>query len=155
MNLSLAQIRERYQAAAEDPLEAESLWRKLDHYRGEDAIILGYKAATRVLLANFSLFPLTKLAYLKEAMQLFRQAVRQDPGNIEVRFLRYSIQHHLPTFLNESRDMPEDKAVLMERIAEYRAYQLSQDQLATFFDFFESCGHFSPSELDQLRQAIA
>ncbi len=155
MTLNLEHIRSRYQEAVEDRDEAKALWRKLSRYRGNDAAIMAYKAAVRVLMAKFATLPLTKLSYLKEAMSIFRQAVRLDPANIEVRFLRFSIQHNLPAYLNESRDMPEDKATMLAHFEEFDSFQLDESHLAQFVDFFQKSGLFSEEELAICQASIS
>lgn len=155
MNLSLAQLRDRYQEAIEDREEAQALWRKLKDYRGESGIFLAYKAATRVLVAQHILLPLTKLAMLKEAMALFRQAVRLDPDNPEIRFLRYSIQYNLPAFLMESGDMSEDKRVILANLPRYAEFELLPEHVSTFADFFVECKRFSSEEIAQVQAILA
>lgn len=152
MNLSLAQIRSRYQEAVDDQEEARSLWRKLKDYRGEEGIILAYKAATRILMSNHSWMPMEKLAYLKEAMYIFRQAVRQAPDNPEVRFLRFSIEHNLPAYLNESGDMQADKAVILEQAPNFQDFALTAVDIDKMLDFFIKSGRFTSEELAPLQE---
>lgn len=154
MKLSLPQIRARYRESVDDREEAEALWRKLKDYRGEDGVILAYKAATRILMSHHSWMPMEKLAYLKEAMYLFRQAVRHAPDNIEVRFLRFSIEHSLPAYLDESKDLEEDKAAILASADRYRDFSLDQAELESMYEFFESCDRFTEAELAQLRAVV-
>jgi tetratricopeptide (TPR) repeat protein len=154
VKLSLPQIRVRYRESVGDREEAEALWRKFKDYRGEDGVILAYKAATRILMSHHSWMPMEKLAYLKEAMHLFRQAVSYAPDNIEVRFLRFSIEHRLPAYLDESRNLEEDKAVILASAERYQDFSLNRAELEAMFDFFEACDRFTKAELAQLRAVV-
>jgi hypothetical protein len=154
MLLSLPQIRSRYRESVKDRDEAQALWRSLKSSRAKDGVILAYQAATRVLMSHHSWMPLEKLAYLKEAMGLFRQAVRQAPDNVEVRFLRFSIEHSLPAYLSESGDLDEDKATIIAQLHRHAEFDLQAAELKPMFDFFESCERFTPTELAAMHSAV-
>ncbi len=151
----IEQLRSRYQEAVTDREEADALWRKLKRQSSQEALHIAYQASTRVLQANFALLPLSKLAYLKEAMKLFRQAVKIDPENIEIRFLRYSIQHNLPRYLHESGDMDEDKAVIFRNLSSFQRFNLDATHLQSFLNFFEQHQLISGPERDQLQSLIS
>ena len=155
LELSLNELRKAYQAAVENADLADRLWKRIRRFRQEEGIYVAYKAATRILLANFSWAPLTKLAYVKEAMSLFRKAVQLDPENPEIRFLRYSIQHSLPAYLNEARDMPADKALVLSKWTDYEAFALRQEDLKEMLDFFRRSGRFTHAELKELSGVIS
>ncbi|MEM9985435.1 MAG: hypothetical protein AAF804_10095 [Bacteroidota bacterium] len=155
MSIAIEQLRNRYQEAVTDREEADALWRKLKRQSSQEALPLAYQASTRVLQANFTLMPLSKLAYLKEAMKLFRQAVKLDPENIEIRFLRYSIQYNLPRYLHESGDMSEDKAVIFRNLASFQRFHLDTQHLQSFLNFFEQHQLISEPERAQLQSLIS
>jgi len=154
LELSLNEVREAYQAAVENAGLANRLWKRIRRFRQEEGIYIAYKASTRILLANFSWAPLTKLAYVKEAMALFRKAIKLDPENPEIRFLRYSIQHSLPAYLNESGDMRADKTLIIRKWTDYADFDLQREDLNKMLDFFQRSGRFSQAELQELEGVI-
>ncbi len=77
---------------------------------------LAYQAAGKALEARETWLPWEKLACFKESMQLFAQAIAQNPIQIEVRFLRYTIQYNTPSLLGMSTDMAEDKKIILQYI---------------------------------------
>ena len=147
-------LRSWYRAAVPDEAAASAFWDRLAGYRGEDPLVLGYRAAARCLMARTVWNPWLKLTYVQEAMGLFREAVRRNPEHLEVRFLRFSIQHHLPAFLNESRELAADRQALLAQLPHYPDWNLSAEEAAEFVRFFEESGRFSPAELAQARAAL-
>lgn len=154
MKLSLPQIRARYRDSVDDREETQALWRKLKEYQGDDGVLIAYQAATRILMSHHSWLPMEKLFYLKEAMALFREAVRKAPDNVEVRFLRFSIEHSLPPYLGESVNLADDKAAILQGLERYRDFALDEQELKAMLDFFESCERFTEEELAQLRAVV-
>ena len=41
-----------------------------------------------------------------------KNAVERNPTNLEIRFMRFSIQHHTPAFLGLSKDLEEDRKAI-------------------------------------------
>ncbi len=151
----LEQLRAAYQAAVQDKAAAEHFWQEMAPYKGEEAIVLAYKASARALLARFDWNPYNKLSYLKEAMKMYRRAVKRHPTNIEIRFLRFAVQHYLPEFLGESQDLAEDKEVLQTYLPHYTSFHLDKEHVQSFVQFFAESKRFSESELVSLRTQLS
>ena len=79
-------------------------------------IITAYEASAKALLANYSWNPVSKIGYLKEAMLLLEDAVKEDGTNIEIRFLRFYIENSIPRFLGLSKNLEEDKLVILDNL---------------------------------------
>lgn len=69
---------------------------------------LAYKGATVALMAKFSANPYTKLKYVNKALDIVNAAVKREPDNFEIRYLRFSIERNLPAFLNISKNIEAD-----------------------------------------------
>jgi hypothetical protein len=50
----------------------------------------------------------TKLHLFKEGRKMLSEAIKQDPNNVEFRFLRLMIQEHAPGILGYNKDMEAD-----------------------------------------------
>ena len=57
------------------------------------------------------------------------EAVKKQPDNLEIRFLRLAIQTNLPTFLNYSDNIIEDKKYLLANVQTIKNKNLKQDIL--------------------------
>ncbi|GAB4427437.1 MAG: hypothetical protein OHK0039_45760 [Bacteroidia bacterium] len=148
------ELRNRYRAAVQDAQAARAFGEHMDAYTGDGALHLGYKAAARALVARYEWIPLVKLSYVQAAMQLFREAVRRDPTQFEVRFLRFSIQHYLPAFLGQSGDLHDDKAFLLKHIGEHSRWDLTAAEAREMAGFLIESKRLSATELQLLRQTL-
>ncbi|MDX2284627.1 MAG: hypothetical protein NW241_10710 [Bacteroidia bacterium] len=146
-------LRRDFQAAAGDAARAARLWEALHRYQGPDPVRLAYRAAASALRAHHAWNPVDKLRLLHDAMQTFEDAIRRAPDQVEIRFLRFAIEHHLPGFLDRLYHFDEDKAVMIEGLRQPGRFGLQDGHLQQFIEFFESTGRFSQLELDTLRQA--
>lgn len=82
----------------------------------ENAIITAYKGALEALRAKHAWMPFNKLAYLDNAKKFFITAIEAAPNDIEIRFLRFSIQSNLPIFLMQSPNIQEDKEIIIKNL---------------------------------------
>jgi len=46
------------------------------------------------------------------------------PSNLEIRYLRYSIQHESPGFLGYNKNMVEDRKMLIDKVSEVQDAEL-------------------------------
>lgn len=79
-------------------------------------IVTAYEASAKALLANYSWNPVSKINYLKEAQVLLAEAVNKDGSNIEIRFLRFYIENSIPGFLGLSKNLEEDKSIILNNL---------------------------------------
>lgn len=152
---SLNDLRTKYEAAIQQGNAAEQFWDQLKDYDGLEGVTMGYKAASRALLAKHAWNPYHKLSYLKESMKLFQNAVQLEPENIEIRFLRFSTQHYLPDFLNENKNLEEDKTILMTYFPDYKEHGLEKEHAALFLAFFRESKRFTDDELINLEKNLS
>lgn len=108
-----------YQIAAKDEDEAEAFLELMDKYKGKDPVVTGYKAVSNAIMAKHAWSPYSKIKYLKNCSNIFEQAVKLNPQNPEVRFLRYSIEYNIPKYLNMSQNLEEDKKVFMAALLKH------------------------------------
>ncbi|TAE46522.1 MAG: hypothetical protein EAZ89_19980 [Bacteroidetes bacterium] len=147
----LSDLRKGFEAAVQDKTAAAQLWERLRTYEGTDPLIVAYKAAALSLAAREEWNPFARLEQLRTVMALFAQAVSLAPQNIEIRFLRFAIQHHLPGFLQLSGDLEEDMSVLKENMIRFREFHLEPDHVVTFVRFFKESQRFSHTDLRKMR----
>lgn len=108
----LIELRNLYEKATKD--EKANL--KLNNIASNDknsAVIIGYKGAGTMILANHVFNPITKLNKFNKGKKLLEQAVKQESNNLELRYLRFTIQTNVPKFLGYSKEINTDKAILI------------------------------------------
>lgn len=78
-------------------------------------LIKAYRGAGLATTSNCTSWPLSKLSRFREGKGLLEEAVSIEPENLEVRFLRYTIQKNIPDFLGYD-NLEEDRQFIMERL---------------------------------------
>lgn len=75
-------------------------------------VVRGYKAMAAMMMCKHVSNPVSKLSYFNEGKKELETAVRSDPSNVELRFLRFSTQSNTPAILGYSGDLQSDEKVL-------------------------------------------
>ncbi len=68
----------------------------------------GYLGAALMLSARYGMNPFRKHRDFSEGRLLLEEAIATDPGNAELRFLRFCIQSNAPRFLGYRGDLADD-----------------------------------------------
>ena len=84
---------------------------------GQDAapLLRAYRGAGLATTANCTSWPMAKLSRFREGKGMLEEAVANQPENLEVRFLRYTIQKNIPGFLGYD-NLEEDREFIMDRL---------------------------------------
>lgn len=146
-----AALRRQYEQAAANKEAGEKFYDLLHGYKGQEALVLGYKAASEAIKARDASM-LNKLTYVQQAARTFEQAVALDPTNAEIRFLRFSVESNLPPFLGLSKHIDEDKAFLLEAALQHPRSGLDDEAFRTVRGFLVGRGHVSEAQAAQLSQ---
>ncbi|MBJ6145124.1 hypothetical protein [Hymenobacter sp. BT559] len=146
-----AALRRHYEQAAANKEAGEKFYDLLHGYKGQEALVLGYKAASEAIKARDASM-LNKLTYVQQAARTFEQAVALDPANAEIRFLRFSVESNLPPFLGLSKHVDEDKAFLVAAALQHPRSGLDDEAFRTVRGFLVDRGHVSEAQAAQLSQ---
>lgn len=119
------ELRELYWASVEDQDKTEEMLDLIESSTTSDPLVLAYRGAAESLMAKHVFFPVKKLDWLKKCDETFKEAVKLDPKNIEIRFLRFAYQHYIPAFLGYSNEVEDDRLVLVKEL---------KDQEGEWFD---------------------
>lgn len=72
-------------------------------------ILKGYTGMTYMLLAKHGFNFIARYNNFQKGKEMLEKAISEDKSNVELRFLRLSVQMNVPTFLNYSDDIEADK----------------------------------------------
>jgi hypothetical protein len=89
-------------------------------------IYLAYLGAYQTIWANHVINPFGKLSTFNKGKKNLQKAVAMDDDNIEIRFLRYSIQKNAPKFLGYSSDLSSDKKFIESHLDEVNSAELKK-----------------------------
>ena len=133
---SLKEIRQLFLQAGKNS-EAANAFKNALEWVGEqnDATFIGYKGMSVLMLCNYSINPFTKMKYFIQGKELLESAIEKDIKNVELRFLRYTVQDNVPVFLGYNSKLKEDKAMVKKALTEKKEL-LEHDLFKMIMDYF-------------------
>lgn len=106
-------IRNNYDKALFDKKLCSQMMEKLQLHENQN-VHLAYLGGYQSIWANHVFSPIAKLKTFKNGKQNIKKALSQDPDNVEIRFIRLSIQKNAPFFLDYHENIKEDEAFLKQ-----------------------------------------
>lgn len=112
--IDLDYVRTHYHQAVEKKELCAQMIRALESKQKEN-IYLGYLGGLQAIWANHANNPVSKLRAFNQGKEQIERAIKQDPRNPELRFIRLSIQQNAPFFLGYRSKIEEDRAWIEAR----------------------------------------
>ncbi len=109
--LDLVNVRMNYEKAVRDEKICRSMLDELEHI-SNSVIHQAYLGAYQAIWANHVMNPFSKINTFNAGKKNIEQAIKVDPNNIELRYLRLSIQKNCPAFLAYNKDIEADTLFL-------------------------------------------
>lgn len=75
-------------------------------------LLTAYKGASLCMMAEQVMNPYSKWSYFQEGRDLIERAVKADPRDAEVRYIRFVIQWNTPDFIGYHDDMTADRRLI-------------------------------------------
>ena len=111
---SLIQIRTLHQKAYDSDEDAMFFADYMEQIEYDNNVVIdGYKAMSKVFMAKNGWNPYKKYTSFKEGTDLLDESVKRDQNNVELRFLRYTVQCNAPSFLGYSENIEADKKFII------------------------------------------
>jgi hypothetical protein len=83
--------------------------------------IIAYKASAQFLKAKLNIEKGKRIQYIKAGAKSLDTVIGNSPENPELRMIRLSIQENLPKIVGYSKNIKEDKEIILEFIGEQPA----------------------------------
>jgi hypothetical protein len=110
---SIGEVRSLYEKAVKDESACNKLIEMLSPYNeNNNPLYAGYKASAIMMMAKHVFNPFSKMSYFKKGKRILENAIKADEKNIELRFLRFNAQTHIPSFLGYNEAIKKDKEFL-------------------------------------------
>lgn len=100
--------------AVESSKLTDSLYNNLTRLSNKNALITAYLGTLEALKAKHSWNPYNKIKYVKVSLKTMQKAINMDKENMEIRFMRFSIEHFTPGFLGFSKDLAVDRKEIIK-----------------------------------------
>jgi uncharacterized protein YehS (DUF1456 family) len=112
----LIQLRQIYAKAPSKETDCKQMLKMLEKVNDQQPLLYGYKGCATMIMAKHSFNPMNKLSYFKRGKNMLEHAISKDSNNIELRYLRLSIQLNAPAFLGYKSRISKDKKLIKESI---------------------------------------
>ena len=112
-SMSLEEIRNNYGKAVANKSICKSMINELNT-NNINAVQQAYLGAYQSVWANHAINPIEKLSTFNKGKNNIEKAVKKNANNIEIRFLRFSIQKKSPGFLRYKNHMVQDEKFLIQ-----------------------------------------
>lgn len=104
----LDEVRVVYKKVLSDRALFEKMITELSETKNNSATYLGYLGGFQTSWANHVFSPISKLNTFKEGKKNIEKAIKKEPENVELRFIRLSVQKNAPSFLGYKSNVKED-----------------------------------------------
>lgn len=143
----ISQLRKSYIAAVKDKEVAEKFYKMLEPQASSSPLMLAYYGSAQAIMAKHAWNPCKKMEYVKSGLKTMETAVAKSPESLEIRFLRFSLEYYLPSFLGLSKHMEEDAAKMLE-LAQKGQIDIEDPVLVkNVIGFLKKSGRYSAKEL--------
>lgn len=122
-SMDLEYIRKHYEQAASDKELCQEMINDLSKI-APTSVHLVYLGALQTIWANHVIDPFSKLSTFKKGKATIEQAVKIDRDNVEIRFVRLSVQKNCPSFLGYNNNIKEDELFVKEHKEEVSSLSL-------------------------------
>ncbi len=141
--LSLNEVRALYKRSVTEVSACKKLIRLLENYdETNNQILAAYRACATMMMAKHTFNPIAKLSYFKRGKLLLERSINATNENIELHFLRFSVQSQSPTFLGYNSALLEDKTLLLKAV--YTLKDISLKKI--IISFLKTSDHLSKEE---------
>ncbi|NNC84984.1 MAG: hypothetical protein HKN75_02815 [Bacteroidia bacterium] len=152
---NLNEIRMEFYQITIDSKNTPQLLEKLYAIDNPNAVILAYTAATEAIMAKVAWNPYSKFNYLFKSKETFEKAIQQNDKNIEIRFLRFSVEHHIPKYLGMSKNLQQDKQVILNELDNNSLMTMNEEMLNYTMRFLINSNQCSNEELSRIRKVLS
>ncbi|MFT2010910.1 hypothetical protein ACMA1I_19705 [Pontibacter sp. 13R65] len=150
-NYNLSELRKQYLAASQDSEAGKNFYQLMSDYKEKEPVLMAYKAVSEATMAKYVWNPYQKLKHLKQSAAIFEEAVQLENRNPEIHFLRFTVEHYVPRYLNLSGHLAEDKKVILDSLKAHPKSGISTDWARTMRDFMLTKDHCTEEEKKALR----
>lgn len=140
-NVTLDEIRDNYAAAVAQKQVCKNMIAALQATE-QHAVYLAYLGAYQAIWANHTWNPFEKLSTFKKGKKNIEKAAADNPDELEIHFVRLSIQYNIPKMLHYSSDIETDKNYIL---ANYKSVT-SRKLLTLMLHFFEKTDLLTDAE---------
>lgn len=113
---SLSEVRIEYEQCEASEEKTKALYHYLEQVYQQSNTLKAYLGATETILAKHVWSPYEKLKLFNQGKAILENTLQTEPNNIEIRYLRLTIQTAAPVFLQYNTAIDTDKRFILSRL---------------------------------------
>lgn len=106
-------VRTNYSIAVQDKNLCKRMIEELEQSKEKSAVYLAYLGGYQTIWAHHVFSPMSKFSTFKKGKKNIELAISKEPENVEIRYIRFSVQKNSPSFLGYN-NLKEDKDFLVK-----------------------------------------
>lgn len=148
-------VRKQLLLALENRKLTDSLDKVFTAAPNKSALNICYWGVIQALKAKHAWNPYYKVKYLNDAEKILQTAVNHEPDNMEIRFMRFSIEHNVPGFLGYTKHLTVDREEMIKQLERKYYATADQDVVITIIKFLLDSRRCTPHENEFLHKQLA
>jgi hypothetical protein len=115
--MTLEEARAIYAESMKDKVTCEAAYNKISKVPdSENNVLIGYKAAITIAMSKHQKNTKEKIASFTKGKQLLEGAISKDDKNVELKFIRFTIQSNCPPALKYNKNITNDKTYIITNL---------------------------------------
>lgn len=148
----LSELRVQFLEASKDSKAGRDFHKLMSDYEDKNPVVLAYKAISEAIMAKHVWNPYMKMKHLQKSSEIFEEAVQLNASNPEIRFLRFTVEHYVPRYLNLSKNLEDDKATIIAGLERHPKSGLSNDMARDIRAFMLTKDHCTEQEKQRIKR---
>lgn len=148
-------LRKQLLVALERRSLTDSLYKELTATQNKSPLNVCYLGVVEALKAKHAWNPYYKVKYLKDSEKTLKIAVSREPDNIEIRFMRFSIEHNVPGFLGFNKHLVADREEMVKQLNKKYYATADREVVVTIIKFLIDSKRCTPHENEILHKQLA
>jgi hypothetical protein len=153
--VNLKVLRKQMVIAIEKSNTTDSLYNSLNGIKEKTGIVNGFIGALFALKAKHAWNPYSKIKYINRSEKIFQQAIAADPHNIEIRFMRFSVEHNVPSILGFNKDLAADSEDIIAQLAKKNYGSADKELTIAIIKFLIHSKRCTPAQNQLLNKHLA
>ncbi len=133
----------------------DSLYKSLSVVKPRAGVITAYLGTLSACKAKQSWNPYMKIKHLNNAEATYKTAISADPHNIEIRFLRFSVEHNVPGFLGFNKDLITDRDEIITQLDKKNYGTADRDLTVAIIKFLLQSKRCTAAQTEGLNKTLA
>jgi len=144
---SVLQLRTLYYKASLSASACDTFYNSLKKIRDNTSpVIAGYYSMAAFMECHHSYNPVAKLKYFNEGKIYLEKAIAQASNNVELHFLRFTVQTNLPGFLGYKSNIEDDRSFILRTMISSEFRTSDPDLYNRIYNYFFSCDYISEND---------